>query len=179
MKKQCDAADKILKEKNDAIMAEQRKISGFKKLWVFNVPQYYIFIGLFFAAMAGSSMPVFGWSFGNLLNIMTLPDSFLSIIAKGEGEDDGLSYLMSEVKKYSLVMALVSFAAATLIGGPVALIGAGRVAGLARMTVSLAMRRQLTTTLGLSALGCLGAVGAGMVPPPEAISLAWLNDLFH
>jgi len=84
-----------------------------------------------------------------------------------------------ETLSYEVQMALVSFAAATLIGGPVALIGAGRVAGLARMTINLAMRRQLTTTLGLSALGCLGAVGAGMVPPPEAISLAWLNGLFH
>jgi hypothetical protein len=84
-----------------------------------------------------------------------------------------------ETLSYEVQMVLVSFCAATLIGGPVALIGAGRAAGLARMTLGFAMRRQLTTTLGLSALGCLGAVGTGMVPAPEAISLAWLTGLFH
>ncbi|WP_417489757.1 hypothetical protein [Maricaulis sp.] len=84
-----------------------------------------------------------------------------------------------EALSYEVQMALVSFCAATLIGGPVALIGAGRVLGLVRATAGFALRRQLTTTLGLSALGCLGAVGAGMVPAPEMISMAWLSGFFQ
>ncbi|WP_417469438.1 hypothetical protein [Maricaulis sp.] len=84
-----------------------------------------------------------------------------------------------EALPYEAQMALVSFCAATLIGGPVALIGAGRVASLARLTIGFAMRRQLTTMLGLSALGGLGVLGTGLMPDSGAISLAWLTGLFH
>jgi hypothetical protein len=84
-----------------------------------------------------------------------------------------------EALPYEAQMALVSFCAATLIGGPVALIGAGRAASLARLTIGFAMRRQLVTMLGLSALGGLGAFGAGLMPDSGAISVAWLTGLFH
>ena len=64
--------------------------------------------------------------------------------------------------------ALVSFSAAILIGGPVALIGAGRALSVVRLAAGFAMKRQLTTMLGLGLLSCIGAAAGGMIGLPLA-----------
>tara|TARA_R110002073_G_scaffold5409_3_gene33346 strand:+ start:14340 stop:14597 length:258 start_codon:yes stop_codon:yes gene_type:complete len=73
-----------------------------------------------------------------------------------------------ETLSYEVQMALVSFAAAVLIGGPVALIGAGRVVSLARLLTRFAVKRHLTTMFVLSVLGGLGATAGGLIGLPAA-----------
>lgn len=75
--------------------------------------------------------------------------------------------------------ALVSFSAAVLIGGPVALIGAGRALSVVRLAAGFAMKRQLTTMLGLGLLSCIGAVASGMIGLPDAAPAGMLAGLFH
>lgn len=74
--------------------------------------------------------------------------------------------------------ALVSFTAAILIGGPVALIGVDRAVTVARLATSFAMKRQLTTMIGLSLLGCLGAAAGGLIGVPNAAAPGLLANLF-
>ncbi|SDL60304.1 hypothetical protein [Maricaulis salignorans] len=75
--------------------------------------------------------------------------------------------------------ALVSFAAAVLIGGPVALIGAGRVLTIARLATRFALKRQLTTMFGLSLLGYAGAAAGGLIGLPAADPASLLASLSH
>ena len=75
--------------------------------------------------------------------------------------------------------ALVSFAAAVLIGGPVALIGAGRVLIAARLATNFAMKRQLTTMFGLCLVGYFGMAAGGLIGLPAADPSGLLASLFH
>ena len=84
-----------------------------------------------------------------------------------------------ETLSFEAQTILVSFSAAVLIGGPVALIGAGRVATVARLAAGFAMKRQLTTTLGLGLLGCLGAAASGLIGLPDAFTTGLFGSLFQ
>ncbi len=84
-----------------------------------------------------------------------------------------------EILPFEAQTALVSFAAAALIGGPVALIGAGRVAAVARLAAGFAMKRQLTTTLGLGLLGGIGAAASGLIGLPDAFPTGLFAGLLH
>jgi hypothetical protein len=56
--------------------------------------------------------------------------------------------------------ALISFLAALLIGGPVALFGASNVAAAARIAGGFALRHRLSSTLGLGLIGGTGLAAA-------------------
>ncbi|MGK0266033.1 MAG: hypothetical protein ACI82N_000277 [Maricaulis sp.] len=84
-----------------------------------------------------------------------------------------------ETLPFEAQTALVSFTAAVLIGGPVALIGAGRVLALARLATGFAMRRQLTTSIGLGLLGCIGAAASGLIGLPDLAPAGLFANLFH
>jgi hypothetical protein len=56
--------------------------------------------------------------------------------------------------------ALISFAAALLVGGPVALFGASNLAAAARIAGGMALRHRLATTLGLGLAGGTGLFAA-------------------
>lgn len=83
-----------------------------------------------------------------------------------------------ETLPYEAQTALVSFSTAILIGGPVALIGAGRTLALARIAAGFAMKRRLATGLGLSLLTWMGAAAGGLLPD-AAPAAGLLSGLFH
>ena len=84
-----------------------------------------------------------------------------------------------ETLSFEAQTALVSFSTAVLIGGPFALIGAGRVIAIARLATRFAMRRQLATSLGLGLLGCVGAAISWPFGVPDAAPPDLLANLFH
>lgn len=59
-------------------------------------------------------------------------------------------------------LALVSFLIALFVGGPVALIGASNVAGLAQLAGGFFLRRRLMSGLAFSVLGGMGVLGGGL-----------------
>ena len=59
-------------------------------------------------------------------------------------------------------LALVSFLTALLVGGPVALIGASNIAGLARMAGAFFLQRRLMSGLIFSVLGGMGVLGGSL-----------------
>lgn len=63
-------------------------------------------------------------------------------------------------------LALISFAAALLVGGPVALFGASNLLSAVRIAGVFALRRRFAAGLGVSLLGGAGLFGSGLLGLP-------------
>ncbi|MCR9266149.1 MAG: hypothetical protein NXI03_01125 [Alphaproteobacteria bacterium] len=59
-------------------------------------------------------------------------------------------------------LALVSFLVALFVGGPVALLGASNVEGIARIAGGFLLQRRLMSGVMLSLLGGMGLLGGGL-----------------
>lgn len=101
MKQIIDKKDEEEKKKFDAIVEKAAETSGFSKLMPYNKPSYLIFVAVINSVINGSAMPVFGLIFSMILSVLTAPPEFL-VAAYGP------TYMEDEVKKYSLIMAIVA-----------------------------------------------------------------------
>ena len=72
-------------------------------------------------------------------------------------------------------LALVSFLAALLIGGPVALFGAS--AGIARFAGALFLRHRIATGLTVSLLGGAGFFSSSLMTSQQVAAQGWLGGL--
>ena len=74
-------------------------------------------------------------------------------------------------------LALVSFLAALLIGGPVALFGASNFAGIARFAGALFLRHRIATGLTVSLLGGAGFFSSSLMTSQQVAAQGWLGGL--
>ena len=75
-------------------------------------------------------------------------------------------------------LALVSFLAALLIGGPVALFGAATGgAGIARFAGALFLRHRIATGLTVSLLGGAGFFSSSLMTSQQVAAQGWLGGL--
>lgn len=63
-------------------------------------------------------------------------------------------------------LALTSFIAALLVGGPIALIGAGNAIAIARWTGTFMLRRRLATSILFGLVGSAGLFGSSLLDNP-------------
>lgn len=74
-------------------------------------------------------------------------------------------------------LALISFLAALLIGGPVALFGASNLAGVARFAGALFLRHRIATGMTVSLLGGAGFFGSSLMQTQQVAAQGWLGGL--
>ncbi|MFY0639253.1 hypothetical protein [Maricaulis maris] len=75
-------------------------------------------------------------------------------------------------------LAVTSFIAAMLIGGPVALVGAGNAFAIARWTGAFMLRRRLASSALLGLVGGAGVFGSGLFGNPALDIAALIGQAF-
>ena len=73
MKEKVDSQDEELQKQVQALLDENEKIGGFRKLLPYNSPKVLIFTGTFCSAIVGGSNPAAGIVLSYILGTMTKP----------------------------------------------------------------------------------------------------------
>ena len=76
MKEKADKTDQLYKEELDKMEEENKKVSGYTKLEVYNKPVYLIVIATFGAILNGSAQPALGVVFAKMVGLLSIPKEY-------------------------------------------------------------------------------------------------------
>lgn len=80
------------------------------KLWKYNNPKYFIFLGAINAAISGLCTPLVGIAMAKILAVITMPDVYLTAIgAMQEPAMTGSDYFTSEMAFWCIFTGVMGF----------------------------------------------------------------------